>query len=78
VKQIAKLSSKYQASIPSGVRQALGLSPGDRIVFEVEDGVSAVTLRRYPSLDEVAGSVPSPPDVQGLSWSEIRERAWRR
>jgi antitoxin PrlF len=75
VKHIAKLSSKYQASIPSGVREALGLHPGDRMVFEV-DADDGVTLRRYPTLDELAGSVPTPADVRGLTWSEIRERAW--
>lgn len=75
MKQTAKLSSKYQASIPSAVREALGLHPGDRLVFEVDDQ-RTVTLRRYPTLDEVAGSVPTPPDVKGLSWPEIRERAW--
>jgi AbrB family looped-hinge helix DNA binding protein len=75
VKHTAKLSSKYQASIPTPVREALGLQPGDRLVFEVDDA-QTVTLRRYPTLDELAGSVPTPPDVRGLSWSEIRERAW--
>jgi antitoxin PrlF len=80
VKQTAKLSSKYQASIPSGVRDALGLHPGDRLVFEVGDaepGASrTVTVHRYPTLDEVAGSVPSPPEVRGMSWSAIRDAAW--
>ncbi len=35
-----------------------------------------MTLRRYPTLDELAGSVPNPPGVAGLSWEEIRTRAW--
>ena len=74
MKHVAKLSSKYQASIPSGVRDALGLRPGDRLVFEVEGG--AVSLRRYPTLEELAGTFPAPPDVADLSWSEIRDRAW--
>ena len=75
MKHTAKLSSKYQASIPTPVREALGLHPGDRLVFEVDDE-RIVTLRRYPTLDEVAGSVATPPEVRGLSWPEIRERAW--
>jgi AbrB family looped-hinge helix DNA binding protein len=74
VKQTAKLSSKYQASIPRGVREALGLHPGDRLVFEV-DG-QKVTLRRYPTLEELAGSVQIPPEMRNMSWSEIREHAW--
>lgn len=74
MKHIAKLSSKYQASIPSGVREALGLRPGDRLVFDVEGG--AVTLRRHTTLEELAGAFPAPPEVADLSWSEIRDRAW--
>ena len=74
MRRIAKLSSKNQASIPSAVREVLGLHPGDQLVFEVEG--QTVTLHRYPRLEELAGSVPVPPDVRGLSWTEIRERAW--
>jgi AbrB family looped-hinge helix DNA binding protein len=78
VKQIAKLSGKYQTTIPAAVRRALGLHPGDRLTFELADAGSlpVVTIRRYPTLDELAGTVPVPPDVRGLPWSEIRERAW--
>jgi AbrB family looped-hinge helix DNA binding protein len=78
MKQIAKLSGKYQTTIPASVRRALGLHPGDRLAFELSesDARPVVTIRRYPTLDEVAGTVPVPPDVRGLSWSEIRERAW--
>jgi antitoxin PrlF len=77
MKQIAKVSGKNQTTIPAAVRRALGIHPGDRVVFEVDDTPSTVvTVRRYPTLDEVAGSVPVPPEVKGLAWSEIRERAW--
>jgi AbrB family looped-hinge helix DNA binding protein len=80
VKQIAKLSGKYQTTIPAAMRRALGLHPGDQLVFELEDGDpargSVVRVRRYPTLDELAGTMPVPDEVRGLSWSEIRERAW--
>jgi len=78
VKQVAKLSGKYQTTIPAAVRRALGLHPGDRLTFELDVAGSqpVVTIRRYPTLDEIAGTVPVPPDVRGLPWSEIRERAW--
>jgi AbrB family looped-hinge helix DNA binding protein len=76
--ETAKLSSKNQATVPAGVRRALGLRPGDRLDFEIatEGPTSTVTVRRYPTLDEVAGSVPSPPSVSRLSWAEVRGRAW--
>ncbi|MGI8610432.1 MAG: AbrB/MazE/SpoVT family DNA-binding domain-containing protein [Candidatus Dormibacteria bacterium] len=76
--QSAKLSSKYQATVPAAVRRALGLRPGDRIDFEVaaEGEIATVTMRRHPTLDEVAGTVPVPDAIRGLSWAEIRGRAW--
>jgi hypothetical protein len=37
---------------------------------------TATSRRHHPSLDDLAGSVPVPPDVLALSWQEIRERAW--
>jgi AbrB family looped-hinge helix DNA binding protein len=78
MRQITKLSSKNQTTVPASVRGALGLRPGDRLVFEVaiDEPTPVVTLHRYPTLDDVAGSVPVPSDVRGLAWSEIRARAW--
>ena len=41
---VSKLTSKYQTTVPSPVREALSLSKGDSIVFETgSDG--AVTIR---------------------------------
>jgi AbrB family looped-hinge helix DNA binding protein len=71
----ARMTSKGQITIPKPVREALMLRAGDRVVFRVVDGPRAV-LARTPDLLELAGSVPVPPDVRGLSWDEIRRRAW--
>ncbi|HEX6492223.1 MAG TPA: AbrB/MazE/SpoVT family DNA-binding domain-containing protein [Candidatus Dormibacteraeota bacterium] len=78
MRELAKLSSKNQATVPAAVRRALNLRAGDRMVFEiVERGAgTTVTVHRYPTLDELAGSVPVPPEVRDLAWPEIRERAW--
>lgn len=55
----------------------LGIHPGDRIVFDVGDPPQqVVTVRRYPTLHELAGTVPVPAEVKGLPWAEIRQRAW--
>ena len=51
--QIAKLSSKHQATVPAAVRRALGLRPGDRLAFDIstETELPVVTLRnRRPVL----------------------------
>ena len=34
----SKLTSKAQTTIPRSVRRALGLNPGDQIVYEISDG----------------------------------------
>jgi len=44
-------------------------------VFRVIEGGRAI-LARTPDLLELAGSVPVPPEARGLSWDEIRRRAW--
>ncbi|MGQ0530446.1 MAG: AbrB/MazE/SpoVT family DNA-binding domain-containing protein [Panacagrimonas sp.] len=46
----SRLTVKYQATIPAPVREALGLTSGDSVVFEVrEPGV--VLLRKQQPLD---------------------------
>lgn len=45
----AKLTSKYQATVPEKVRQALGLHKGDAIAFEIQK--NKVTIRKATPLD---------------------------
>ena len=45
----SKLTSKYQATIPKPVRDALGLERGDAVLFEVRG--SEVLLRRAKPID---------------------------
>jgi antitoxin PrlF len=73
----ARITSKGQVTIPKAVREALELGEGDQVVFRVIEGGRAI-LARTPDLLELAGSVPVPPDVRGLSWDEIRGRAWAK
>jgi AbrB family looped-hinge helix DNA binding protein len=69
----AKVTSKGQITVPKAVRDALGLAPGDRVLFRIQDGHAL--LARTPDLLELAGSVPVPESVRGLSWAQIREKA---
>jgi antitoxin PrlF len=41
--QMSKLTAKYQTTIPSEVRAALGLKAGDKVAFDITD--SGVMLR---------------------------------
>lgn len=71
----ARVSSKGQITIPKLIRDALSLTEGDQVVFRVIEGERAI-LARTPDLLELAGSVPTPAEARGLSWDEIRGRAW--
>jgi AbrB family looped-hinge helix DNA binding protein len=71
----AKVTSKGQVTLPKSVRDALGVAPGDRLLFRVVDGHAL--LARTPDLLELAGSISVPPDVRGLPWEEVMERMRR-
>jgi antitoxin PrlF len=71
----ARVSSKGQITIPKSVREALKLSEGDEVVFRLIEGERAI-LARTADLLELAGSVSVAAEARGLSWEEIRRRAW--
>jgi AbrB family looped-hinge helix DNA binding protein len=54
-----RLTSKGQVTVPVGVRYALGLAPGDTVVFAVEDGRGV--FRRATGLDGLARAFPLAP-----------------
>lgn len=45
----SRLTTKYQATVPDNVRRFLKLEAGDRVVWEIEDGV--VTIRKATPFD---------------------------
>ncbi len=51
-----RLTSKGQVTVPVAIRYALGLAPGDDVVFAVEDGRGV--FRRATGLDDLRGGVP--------------------
>ena len=68
----AKLSSKGQLTIPKPVRDALGLTEGDEVVFRVEG--SRAVIARTPSLLDLAGTVTVPAGKRGLPWDDVRRQ----
>ncbi|HSV64745.1 MAG TPA: AbrB/MazE/SpoVT family DNA-binding domain-containing protein [Mycobacteriales bacterium] len=66
----ATVTSKGQVTIPKQVREALGISAGDRVLFRVEGG--RATLARTRELLDLAGSVSVPAAKRGASWDDIR------
>lgn len=43
---ISKLTSKAQTTIPQPIRSALGLQPGDELLYEITDGQVILTKAR--------------------------------
>jgi antitoxin PrlF len=71
---ISTITSKGQVTIPSEVRQRLGVGEHDKIAFVLDDeGEIKLTVPEYPtiqSLRGIAGSLPQP-----LNWQEVKEIA---
>ena len=64
----SKLTSKYQATVPKEVREFLGLSSGDGLQWEIEDGyvvvkkVSKIDLEWQRSIEMTMNEWNSPED----------------
>lgn len=61
----AKLTSKGQITVPKAVREALGISPGDRIAFRLKDNGTVVIEAETVDLTEMRGVLK--PAVRGVS-----------
>jgi antitoxin PrlF len=46
---VSKVTSKFQTTIPQTIREAMGISQGDAVVFEMENG--RVFIKRLQPLD---------------------------
>lgn len=65
----AKMSSKGQITVPKSVRDALGISEGDNVVFRVE-GNRAV-LARTPDFLSLAGTIKVPAARRNAAWDDV-------
>jgi AbrB family looped-hinge helix DNA binding protein len=55
------LSPKGQITLPKDLRDALGLQPGDQLVFSVIDG-EVVMIPKSINFNDLAGLLGSPPN----------------
>lgn len=69
------LTAKGQITIPKALREALGLTEGDRVVFRVE--ANRAILARTPDLLTLAGAVPVPAPKRRIPWDAVRLAARR-
>lgn len=65
----ARVTSKGQVTVPKAVRDALGISEGDEIIFRV-DGNQAI-LARTPDFLSLASSVKVPAARRNVTWDDV-------
>jgi AbrB family looped-hinge helix DNA binding protein len=73
---VSQVSSKGQVTIPKDIRESLGITEGDRVLFEV-DG-SRVTLRKVS--DEKLSQILThrkPWNVKSLDYQRELRSEWR-
>lgn len=73
------LTSKGQTTIPKEIRRHLGLKPGDKVRFMIEEDGRVVIVPATLSVKDLRGSLPKPPRAVSLSAMKAaaRKRAAR-
>jgi AbrB family looped-hinge helix DNA binding protein len=67
------LTSKGQTTIPAGIREALHLKAGDRILYEIKG--DSVVIRSHPGAMAVFGSLKPAADNANIPFKEARRAA---
>ena len=67
----AKMTTKGQITVPKDVRLKLGLRPGDRVRFIVEDAGRVRLLPAKRDISELVGMLPKP--KRALTLEEMDE-----
>jgi len=55
--QKSTITSKGQLTIPKQIRDRLGLKPGDRLAFDIEDGSMRLRVEKRSTLEDLRGSL---------------------
>jgi antitoxin PrlF len=55
---LGKITAKAQTTIPRAIRLALGLQPGDEVMWEI-DGDQVIMTRAHPATDPFVGNLDS-------------------
>ena len=65
----ARVTSKGQVTVPKAVREALGVSNGDAIIFRIEGNRAIVA--RTPDFLELAGTLRTPANKKNAAWDNV-------
>jgi antitoxin PrlF len=72
-KQIAKITSKGQITIPAETRRALGVKPGDKLAFEpTPDGIKVVRHADQSVFEKYRGTGNGLPELDGTLEEIVR------
>jgi len=52
-----KVSKGYQTVVPAELREAHGISPGDKLLWEEEKGEIKVKVKKRKTLEDIAGMI---------------------
>ncbi len=69
----ARVTSKGQVTVPKAVREALGVSEGDTIIFRIEGNRAIVA--RTPDFIELAGTLRIPATKKNAAWDHVIKSA---
>ena len=61
-----KVSKGYRTVVPSDLRRAYAIAPGDRLVWEQEGGEIRVRVKKRKALSDIAGIVSVESDAVRL------------
>ncbi|BFH76587.1 AbrB/MazE/SpoVT family DNA-binding domain-containing protein [Thermus thermophilus] len=74
----SRVSSKGQITLPKAIREALGLHPGEEVVFELREGGAFLRPRRRVPLEALLGRLKGKRGFPGEEAERrAREEAWR-
>lgn len=65
----AKLTTKSQLTLPKTVRAALGVGPGDSVVFHLD--ADGIRISGVGDLEAMAGAVRVPEGKRGTPWDDV-------
>lgn len=68
----ARVSSKGQVTVPKAVREALGVTAGDEIVFRIEG--DRALLARTPDFLALGATIQVPAAKRNVAWDEVVRR----
>lgn len=75
IEYVATVTSKGQLTLPAAVRRKLGIDPGDRVTFVIEDANGARLRRFEHDVKSVRGLFRTPPGLETTDFDELIEEA---